>query len=32
MKTIYNCHTHIFTNEIVPKKFLPLMYFKENHK
>ena len=24
MKTIYNCHAHIFTNEIVPEKFLPL--------
>ncbi len=24
MKTIYNCHTHVFTNEIVPEKFLPL--------
>lgn len=24
MKTIYNCHTHVFTNDIVPKKFLPL--------
>ncbi|GAG71552.1 unnamed protein product [marine sediment metagenome] len=24
MKTIYNCHTHIFTNKAVPSKFLPL--------
>ena len=24
MGTIYNCHTHIFTNRIVPDKFLPL--------
>jgi len=24
MKTIYNCHTHVFTNKDVPLKFLPL--------
>jgi len=24
MKTIYNCHTHVFTNKAVPSKFLPL--------
>ena len=24
METIYNCHTHVFTNKDVPSKFLPL--------
>lgn len=24
MGTIYNCHTHVFTNKIVPVHFLPL--------
>lgn len=24
MRTIYNCHAHIFTNQCVPEKFLPL--------
>lgn len=24
MGNIYNCHTHVFTSQVVPKKFLPL--------
>jgi len=34
METIYNCHTHIFTNKIVPSKFLPLglVRFLSNHR
>ncbi len=33
MGTIYNCHTHVFTNKIIPRNFLPfgLVRFLSRH-